>query len=56
MFGPPEYYGPPEIDPGFCECGQSNEDCDGSCYGYSILQLTDPRTGEHPLPLGPENP
>lgn len=55
MYGPPEYYGPPEEPIGDCECGLSEEDCDGGCYSYSILQLTDPVTGQHPLPLGSED-
>lgn len=54
-YGPRLYFGP--IDPaelpiGNCECGLSEEDCGGDCYSYSILQLTDPVTGEHPLPIG----
>lgn len=60
MYGPRMYYGP--LDPGpedhpipDCECGRSGEDCHGDCYEYSLLQLTDPVTGEHPLPLGSED-
>lgn len=54
------YYGPLDPGPvddliGDCECGQSEEDCDGGCYPNSLLQLTDPVTGEHPLPLGSED-
>lgn len=55
MYGPPIYYGPPELPIGTCECGQSEEDCGGDCYQYGLLQLTDPATGEHPLPLGSEH-
>lgn len=46
---------PEDPEAGFCECGQSAEDCGGDCYAYSLLQQTDPVTGEHPLPLGSED-
>jgi hypothetical protein len=57
MYGPLMYFGP--IDPaelpiGFCECGQSEEDCSGDCYQNGLLQLTDPVTGEHPLSIHAE--
>ena len=55
MYGPPEYFGPPEHEIGFCECGASLEDCGGDCYPASLLQLSDPDTGEHPLPLDPHD-
>lgn len=56
MYGPVLHYGPPDPGPEDrpipdCECGLSGEDCHGDCYPNSLLQLTDPVTGEHPLPL-----
>lgn len=48
--GPEDDY--PEF--GICECGKSEEFCDGDCYEYSLLQQTDPVTGEHPLSIYPE--
>lgn len=51
MYGPDYYYGPPDPVIPFCECGESYEDCDGSCDEWSILQLVDPVTGERPQPM-----
>lgn len=55
MYGPLMYFGPLDEPVRFCECGQSTEDCDGGCYSASLLQQTDPLTGEHPLPLGTDD-
>jgi len=51
MYGPDYYTDPPEYPIGLCECGKSEEDCRGDCYEYSLLQQTDPVTGEHPLSI-----
>lgn len=48
------YIDPPEPEIGVCECGESEEDCGGECYEYSLLCQTDPVTGEHPLTIHPE--
>ena len=58
MYGPDYYTDPPEPEIGLCECGESEEDCWGDCYPYSILQLPDPETGEFPMSIHqePEDP
>lgn len=55
MYGPDYYTDPPEYPIGLCECGESEEDCGGECYSYSILQLPDPITGEFPLTIHQED-